>query len=751
MATRHVWMTAVLTAALLSACSDDGGTLVTGDPDDPTDSRLRQFISQEAFYAAVEQALIRNPFGGGSYGTVTEESNVAGGGTTDGGADAGTGGAGTTGGTDGAGTSAPDSNSDSSESSSSAPDVTGTNVQEVGVDESDRVKTTSDGQYLFVLQTNFSSVQPVPGPVPEPLPTDQASSTQPVQYDGTTLRVLSLDSSAPDATPISNVRFDFGGRLTDGMYLHETAGSNALILTSSGGGYYGYWDDSYQFAEAQTIITRADVTDPANLTVTDNIVLDGTIVSSRRIGDYLYFASRYYPHVPGADPYTMSAEDYRAAIESADIASLMPSYSSETSGEGVSLVDPANCFVARTTSNSDPYYSPDIITLGVVDLNSMQLTDTECFLGSTDTLYASPNAVFLATSQWGYYEDDGVPVDSDDGVVSSSQPLVQTDIHQFGINGGGISYAGSGVVPGHLGWNPNRRPFRMSEQNGYLRVATYSGDQGGGVSPVNLTILEAGSDGRLHAVGQLPNTQRPEHIGKPGELLYASRFLGNKAYLVTFRQTDPLYVVDLGDPSDPYLAGELEIEGFSDYLHPIDEDYLLGIGKDAIPAEDGWGDGNGGIEQGIKLALYNVSNPREPREVQSLIVGQRGTYAEALYNHRGITVQRANDQRPTRVAFGIDVAGEQSPTRPQSVQEAWQWYEWNYTGLHGFEIRTGTDAGIVNTGVMKVESRNYGAGYYYPLWGEDRSVIVDDSVFYIHGPEVYASRWNNMDNYLGPR
>jgi hypothetical protein len=448
----------------------------------------------------------------------------------------------------------------------------------------------------------------------------------------------------------------------------------------------------------------------------------------------------------------MDPESYRAAIEAADLASLMPNYQSKTSLEEQPLVDPGNCFVARTAQTDNPYYSPDIVTLGVVDLTSMRLTSTQCFLGATETLYASPNAVYLATSQWAYYINDGVPVDPDDGPTtsdSSYDPRVQTDIHQFNIDGGSISYIGSGVVNGHLGWNPNRKPFRLSEKDGYLRVATYSADQSGRVSPVNLTVLQPGGNGRLNRIAELPNAQRTENIGKPGEELYASRFLGNKAYLVTFRQTDPLYVVDLSNPADPYLAGEIEIQGYSDYLHPIGDDYLLGLGKDAVPASDGWGDGNGAITQGLKLSLFNVSNPREPREVQSLLIGQRGTEAEALYNHRGITVQRATDQHPTRIAFGIDVAGNPSPTRPSNENEAWQWYDWNFTGLHGFEVRTGSDAGIVNVGVMRVESNN--GNNYYRRYGEDRSVIVNDSLFYIHGPEVFAGAWNNMSNYVGPR
>jgi hypothetical protein len=322
---------------------------------------------------------------------------------------------------------------------------------------------------------------------------------------------------------------------------------------------------------------------------------------------------------------------------------------------------------------------------------------------------------------------------------------VNTDIHAFAINGSNLSYQGSGSVKGHLGWNALRKPFRMSEQNGYLRVATYSNRFDASISPINLTVLKPNGSGVLDIVSQIPNDSRPAHIGKPGEQLYASRYVGDKAYMVTFRQTDPLYVIDLSNPEDPYLAGELEIEGYSDYLQPISEDYLLGIGKDAVAADDGWGDGRGALTQGIKLALFDVSDASVPTEVQSLIIGQRGSDSAALYDHRAIKIQPATDQHPTRVAFSITVAGETFPTVRPSSANAWQWYEHNYSGLHGFDVRTGADAGITNVGALVPQDGSYWSSY------SDRSVIYNDSGYYIRDAQGYAAPWNQLDNFVGPR
>jgi hypothetical protein len=287
----------------------------------------------------------------------------------------------------------------------------------------------------------------------------------------------------------------------------------------------------------------------------------------------------------------------------------------------------------------------------------------------------------------------------------------------------------------------------MSEKDGYLRVATVNDRQGLSESPILVSVLQADGTGKLNLVSSLPNPSHPGFIGKPGEQLYASRFLGDRAYLVTFRQTDPLYIIDLADPANPSILGELEIQGYSDYLHPINEDFLLGIGKDAVAAPDGIGEGRGALVQGIKVSLFDVSDPASPREVQSVLVGQRGTDARALSDHRAITIQAATDQHPTRVSFGIDVSGQASPSASPTGNAALTYYPWNYSGLHGFDIRTGTDAGITSRGALVAESSSNTADpYYYPGYANDRSVMVNDSLFYIRGNKVYAAPWDDLAN-----
>ena len=831
---RTTWLTAIVTAAVLGGCSDSDPTPSDAAPDTvgpdtvgpggETRVRLRPLGDRDTFFTELRGALVAQrgtqeidysatdglaPSGepvtdtaeGGADGTTDGMTD----GTTDGMTDGAVGGSGDLDGGATAGDSAEPSGGESEAGDGGRLEVTETNVQEQGVDEQDRVKVSGDGTRLYVLQSGYGDVYPLDPAIVDDLALGESGDLAidplpggPVPEPRTTLRILGLDAAATEATALRDVELDLGGRSAQGMYLHESEAGSRVVLASSGGGFWGVWDDPEAFGGRDSVFTRIDVDDPAGAAISGSFRIDGQIVSSRRIGRHLFFASRYYPVLPGPQPYDLSPERWRAAVEAADDETLLPGYTDESSGTRVPLIDPEGCFVAPRPASD--WYSPDIVTLAVIDLDTMELADSECYLGASETLYASPDAVYLATTRWDY-GDDGViiveqdggdagtatgsdtidenepvePVDASETSIAPYDPRIETDIHQFDIDGGTLAYRGSGTVRGHLGFSDLRRPFRMSSRDGYLRVATVNetfdigiadgrvdGFAGGGtaasgqgngqsVSPINLTVLRPDGNGDLRRVSELPNAERPNPIGKPGESLYASRFIGDRAYLVTFRQTDPLYVVDLSDPADPAVLGELEIEGFSDYLLPIDEEHLLGIGRDAVAPPGGEGDERGGLVQGIKLSLFDVGDPSAPREVESLVVGQRGTEANALYDHRGITVQRATDEHPTRVSFGIDVAGETFPERRPRPVEAFDFYGWRYTGLHGFDVTGGDGADIEYRGAMVVERLGDDGRRYGPSAYEDRAVMVNDTTYYVHGAEVWIAPWDDLGNPAGPR
>ncbi len=633
--------------------------------------------------------------------------------------------------------------------SSDAREVTGTNVQEIGVDEQDRIKVNAAGSRLYVLDNTYRFGA-------EPLPEVTSFAADSLPYNPqvqSRVRIMSLDADGVDATEVSAFAVSIGNESIDGMYLNERNGGSDLILTSSSlQNYWGVWDSSYAFYQQSSSIKKFDVSDASAAVATGELRLDGQIVSSRRIGNYLYVASRYYPEIPGIDPWSVDRATLESTVDATDIDTLLPSVT-EGDGNVTALADANNCFVPAQSERS--FYSADIVTLSAIDLTDLSVADSICFLGSTETLYASTEGIFLATTRYDYRHQDQpvtLAIDPDDAVISEADiafydPQIETDIHQFSINGGALTYDGSGSVSGHLGWSYDRKPFRMSYHNGYLRVATMSGVQSTETSPVLVSVLKADGNGSLQRVAELPNAQFPAHIGKPREELYASRFLGDKGYLVTFRQTDPLYVIDFADPENPVVAGELEIPGYSDYLQAVGENHLIGIGRGAIAAApDANGAERGAFVQGVKMSLFDVSDPANPVEVNSVDIGKRGTYAEALNDHHGVTVQLGNDQQPTRVTFGINVA--EGPARFGEGPSAW--HDWTYTGLHGFEVTTGVNAAVSFHGSMVVEQRS-DAQLYYSGSGGDRSVIAGDTVFYVHGIDVYAARWDSLADYSGPR
>ncbi len=127
-------------------------------------------------------------------------------------------------------------------------------------------------------------------------------------------------------------------------------------------------------------------------------------------------------------------------------------------------------------------------------------------------------------------------------------------------------------------------------------------------------------DSNLNIVGRLEKIV-------PDERIYFMRFMGERAYIVTFKRVDPLFVIDLSDAANPKILGELKIPGFSDYLHPYDDTHLIGIGKEVDES------GEFVLTEGVKLGLFDVSDHANPKEIAKYEIGDRGTDSEALYDH----------------------------------------------------------------------------------------------------------------------
>jgi len=266
----------------------------------------------------------------------------------------------------------------------------------------------------------------------------------------------------------------------------------------------------------------------------------------------------------------------------------------------------------------------------------------------------------------------------------------------------------------------------MSEHAGDLRVLSFTGGTGWGgtptastgtaqqPSPATLTVLrENTSSHSLQAIGQLPNTQRPAPLGKPGEQVYAVHFAGPRGYVVTFRQIDPLYVLDLSAPTDPKTVGELEMTGFSDYLYPLaGGSKLLGIGREA-----GW-------SSGLKLALMDVADPAQPRLLATHTLGQAGTMSALNHTRHGINIL----EQGSKAWIALPVLVRDSN------------YRASYQGLARWEADTGGAGTLVERPLVLAtvftETSSYSDLYWQYRLDQERSVQSAKATYYLSGGTV---------------
>ena len=252
------------------------------------------------------------------------------------------------------------------------------------------------------------------------------------------------------------------------------------------------------------------------------------------------------------------------------------------------------------------FSGPGMLSVLTVDLaQGLKPVDSDSLMTDAQTIYASKRSLFVATERWF------------DPAVSDPERQVDagrfTAIHKFALDPKSAEYRGSGEVRGFV-----LNQFALSEHDGVLRVATT--DQ----PPWRANAEQRESESFVTVLGEkLDEIGRVGGLGR-GEQIFAVRFLGEKGYVVTFRQVDPLYTLDLSNPQKPAVRGELKIRGFSSYLHPIGNDLLLGLGQDANEQ---------GQTQGTQLSLFDVSDLSAPRRIHQHTLGESSSSA-AEYDHR---------------------------------------------------------------------------------------------------------------------
>lgn len=325
--------------------------------------------------------------------------------------------------------------------------------------------------------------------------------------------------------------------------------------------------------------------------------------------------------------------------------------------------------------------SSGYIILSAVNISDESKTEVEAITAAGSTLYMNEHALYLAG---GNYDN-------------------KTIIHKFNIEGMKIGYAGSGEVEGSL-----LNQFSMDEHDGYLRVASTTWGKGNGIYILDDSLNIAGSIGGL----------------AKDETIYSVRFIGNKGYIVTFRNTDPLFVFDLTNPAKPKLTGELTIPGFSNYLQPVGENLILGIGADTYEIyrkdETGKDVVIGNRQGGIKLSLFDVSDMGKPKEISKYVIGDSGSYAEALYNHKAVMLDGKNQN----VAFDATICNEKGDNANQTLVLM------NYS-----------NSKLTLKGTLKSEPLDT-YGKYTPF--ARRAVAIGDVLYYIQDGRITSYRYNSL-------
>ena len=253
---------------------------------------------------------------------------------------------------------------------------------------------------------------------------------------------------------------------------------------------------------------------------------------------------------------------------------------------------------------------------------------------------------------------NNVYVSLDNMYVANSSRRGGTNIYKFALDEGKITYLHTGNIEGEV-----LNQFSMDEHNGYFRIAatTYNRQ-----TENNLYIL----DETLSPCGSINGIA-------PGELIYSARFVGDRGYMVTFRQIDPLFAMDLSDPYNPTILGQLKIPGYSDYLHPVDANHILGFGKDAT---------NDGLYQGMKMALFDVTDPQNPTQKFEEIIGGRGTESALLQTHKALLF----DPGMGLLAFPVTVREVEGDNRYQSAYGSLTFsgaYVYDFGIGSGFDLR----------------------------------------------------------------
>ncbi|MDD5901453.1 MAG: beta-propeller domain-containing protein [Lachnospiraceae bacterium] len=451
-----------------------------------------------------------------------------------------------------------------------SPDFSETNVQVEGIEESDIIKT--DGKYFYILDGNRNVIH-----------------------------IVSAKGGAMEL--LSDISVDTG------MYGNETGremylAGERLVLLISGfrteeaekDQFLDNTKDAYFLYNREYAVTRVvtyDISDRTAPKLVSSLEQDGRLVTSRCADGVVYVISTYgdYYNIPYLIDETLD---------------MKPDYARYIPTAGEERISP-DCIYISDEPDSERF----LVLTAMSPEQPQSYLDTKAMLADGDECYVSNNYIYVGSSRW----------------QNAEIPYNRTELYRFAYAGGTITPAGQVTVKGTLD-----DQFSMDEYQGHLRVVTTVDEyeyKTEGLLKKRTSFVSSERSNALYIYDD--NLQLTGSIEKlaPGEQIKSARLMGNVGYFVTFRQTDPLFSVDLSDPANPKVLGALKIPGFSAYLHPFGENLLLGIGYDA--------DENTGWTECVKLSMFDVSDPSNVKEVHKLSLPEF-TYTGVASDHKAALI-----------------------------------------------------------------------------------------------------------------
>jgi len=571
-----------------------------------------------------------------------------------------------------------------------AVDFSSTNTQVEGVDEADLVKTDGtylyqvNGQRVFIVQASPASDMRLAGTIDFG---ENGFQPQELYVDGDELIVI-------------------GSALSDRWPMPKPASAAERKLAIA---------PIYENSSVKVFVY--DIADKSNPKSVRKLELEGRYVTSRKIGSSVYLVTNKYANIFYPANRTDSAEPSTAA----------PAYRDSAVSDQYATVDFKD--IRYFPGSPEASY---LLVAGFDLRRPDEPMDVQAYLGSGQNVYVSEKHLYAAVSRYEPAKTTPAESESADGNLKAPKRSIPADyiekttVYKFRLDQGKTTFVAQGEVPGRV-----LNQFSMDEHDEHFRIATTTGklwrtDED--TSKNNVYVL----DEAMMLTGKLENIA-------PGEQIYAVRFMGNRAYMVTFKTVDPLFVLDLGNPREPAVLGALKIPGYSDYLHPYDETHLIGFGKETVevPVKGDPTDPKRTMAyyQGMKIALFDVSDVANPVELFKETIGDRGTDSELLRNHKALMFAKEKHL----LAFPVQVM--ELANKTQDAKNVTEYGQFTFQGAYVYrlDLTNGFDLQAKITHLSEAELRKAGNGWYDSKNNVERILYIGDTLYTLSKGKIQAN------------